>query len=135
MISAAFTSTPAHEAGALPRAVGFRPTTLSEAIIIGFLTLMGCGVVIFTVDLSECDLLFPLASWNSILRTGRSHCSGCVVSFRRGAADHGRAAYGIRYVYLVILVHMVRFVMNFGTVWEVIFHKACNDVSISVRAV
>ncbi len=27
------------------------------SIIIGFLTLTGCGVAISTVDLSECDLL------------------------------------------------------------------------------
>jgi hypothetical protein len=48
---------PAHEAGTLPRAVGFRPTTTFKSLIMGFLTLTGCGVAIFTVDLSERDLL------------------------------------------------------------------------------
>jgi hypothetical protein len=37
--------------------VRFRPTTVSKSLIIGFLTLTVCGVAIFTVDLSECDVL------------------------------------------------------------------------------
>jgi hypothetical protein len=53
---------PAHEAVALPPTVGFRLTTASNSLIIGFLALTGCGVGIFTVDLSELDLLLPLDS-------------------------------------------------------------------------
>ena len=44
-------STPAHQAGVLPRAIGFRPTTPSKSIITGFLTPTGYGVAIFTLDL------------------------------------------------------------------------------------
>ena len=48
-------SDPAYEAGALLRAIGFPPTTLSKSIIMGFLTLTGRGIAISTVDLWECD--------------------------------------------------------------------------------
>ena len=42
-----------------PEAEGFRPTNLSKSIIMGSLPPTGYGVAIFTLDLSECDLLLP----------------------------------------------------------------------------
>ena len=51
--------TPAHQAGVLPRPVGFRPTSALKLITMGLLASTGNGVAIFALDWPKFDLFFP----------------------------------------------------------------------------
>ena len=78
---------PAREAGALPRAPGFLPTTPSKSITMGFLTPMATEFLFSPWICRRVICSFRLASKNSHLEDALAHCFDCAVSFRQGADD------------------------------------------------